>query len=201
MLPPIVFIFMIAILYMPIVPIMSFFTWIYFFGNYTVYKHQCLHVYAQGDENESGGVTTFQTVYQFIVICLYMSECVFIAYMLIKGAPIIALLGFIPLIITILVNRELHYTIINPMKYIPMEIAKQLDHTDTKKMKEENNKKNNQQQQQQRNEYNNRNDMNDLILHVYRQPALDITQDERGPMPYRHPLSNHHENDSENDVE
>jgi hypothetical protein len=80
--PRMVFIFLVAIVYMPIVPIIEVFALIYFSGHYLVWKHQCLHVYAQ--EHEGGGDATWGQLFGFLMACLYTGEVVFIAYMGIK---------------------------------------------------------------------------------------------------------------------
>jgi hypothetical protein len=77
--PPMVFVFFVAILYMPVVPVMEIFALVYFFGFYVVFKHQCLHVYST--KFEGGGLATWQTLFYFLIGALYMSEFVFIAYM------------------------------------------------------------------------------------------------------------------------
>ena len=114
-------------MYMPIVPVIEFFALIYFSGMYIVWKHQCLHVTAQPDDIESGGVTTFQQVYAFLIVCLYMSEIVFVVYMGIKAAGAQAILGCIPIVTTVLVNAELQTNVIKPLQYIPLELAKEED--------------------------------------------------------------------------
>jgi hypothetical protein len=80
--PRMVFVLLVAIVYMPIVPVMEWFAVVYFAGNYVVWKHQCLHVYAQ--EFEGGGDATWQKLFGFLMGCLYMGEIVFIGYMGIK---------------------------------------------------------------------------------------------------------------------
>jgi len=79
--PPRIFVFMVMITYMSIAPIMEVFAFVYFSGSYLVWKHQCLHVYAQG---ESGGVITWQSIFPFLMACLYMAELIFFSYMTIK---------------------------------------------------------------------------------------------------------------------
>lgn len=80
--PRIVFVFLVAVIYMPIVPLMEIFALIYFAGHYVVWKHQCLHVYAV--EFEGGGDATWRKLFGFLLGCLYVGEFVFIAYMGIK---------------------------------------------------------------------------------------------------------------------
>jgi hypothetical protein len=76
--PPMVFIFLVSIIYMPIVPIMEVFALAYFAGSYIVWKHQCLHVYTQ--DFEGGGEATWLRLFGFLMACLYTGEAVFIAY-------------------------------------------------------------------------------------------------------------------------
>jgi hypothetical protein len=66
-LPPIVFILLVTLVYMPIVPLMELFSLVYFGGWYLVWKHQCLHVYVQ--EFEGGGVI-WEKLFGFIMACL-----------------------------------------------------------------------------------------------------------------------------------
>ena len=80
-LPPIVFVFLVALVYMPIVPIMEVFTALYFGGLFLVWKHQCLHVYAQEFE---GGGKIWEVLFPFLMASLYTAEVVVIAYMGLK---------------------------------------------------------------------------------------------------------------------
>ena len=156
--PPAVFIFLVIVVYMPIVPLMEVFGLIYFSGYYLVFKHQCLHVYSQ--EFEGGGEATWQSLFPFLIACLYMGEFVFIAYMGIKEAPIQGGLGFIPLILTILFHLHLNRTTVQPLRNLSLEVAAEvdiddgeLDHTNT------------------------------LVL--YATPALKTEEEERAPLSYR----------------
>lgn len=123
--PPIVFIFLVILVYMPIVPVMELFGMVYFGLFYVVYKHQCLHVYAQ--EFEGGGQATWQQLFPFLIVCLYMGELIFIGYMGIQEAPTQSLFGFGPLIATALFHRHLRRTIIVPLHNLPLEIAANVD--------------------------------------------------------------------------
>ena len=80
--PRMVFVFLVAVIYMPIVPILEIFALIYFAGHYVVWKHQCLHVYAQ--DFEGGGDATWRNLFGFLLGCLYIGEIVFIAFMGLK---------------------------------------------------------------------------------------------------------------------
>ena len=159
-LPPVVFIFLVVILYSTIVPVMEVFGFVYFAGSYIVWKHQFLHVYAA--EFEGGGEATWQALFGFLMACLYMGEVVFIAYMGLKEAPVQGGLGFVPLIVTILVHYSLVRNIISPLRNLSLEVAASVD-IDEGELQEE--------------------DMSGGKL--YGQPTLDADQDERGPMPYR----------------
>lgn len=123
--PPFVFVFLVAIIYMPIVPIMSIFGLIYFGVNYLVWKHQCLHVYAQ--EFEGGGEATWIRLFNFLMLCLYMGEIIFIAYMGIKEAPAQSAMGFVPFVVTILVHMYLGRKIIAPLRNLALEVAADVD--------------------------------------------------------------------------
>ena len=70
--PPHVFVFLVTIMYMPIVPIMEVITLVYFSGSYLVWKNQCLHVYLQPFER--GGVTTWESLFEFLMASLYMKD-------------------------------------------------------------------------------------------------------------------------------
>jgi len=149
----------VSFLYMPIVPVIELFGLVYFTGSYMVYKHQCLHVYAQ--EFEGGGDATWQQVFGFLMACLYIGQAVFIAYMGLKEAPIQAGLGFVPLIVTVLVHMSLTRKLIVPLRNLSLEIAADVDEKEGELLT----------------------DGHDVPL--YLQPALDMEKEERGPMPYR----------------
>lgn len=80
-LPPMVFVFLVTLAYMPIVPLMEVFAVVYFGGWYIVWKHQCLHVYHQ--EFEGGGIL-WETLSSFLMACLYTAEVIVVAYLGIK---------------------------------------------------------------------------------------------------------------------
>lgn len=155
--PPIIFIFLVSFLYMPIVPLIEVFGLAYFAGSFVVWKHQCLHVYAQ--EFEGGGEATWQKVFGFLMACLYIGEGVFISFMGIKQAPIQAALGFVPLVVTGYVHRTLNRKFIAPTQNLSLEAAATADIKDG--------------------------DFIDYQEGAYRQPAADAENDEREPMPYR----------------
>ena len=71
-LPPMVFVLLVALVYMSIVPLMEAFCLAYFGGWYLVRKHQCLHVYAQ--EFEGGGII-WETLFGFFMTCLCKYGC------------------------------------------------------------------------------------------------------------------------------
>ena len=145
---------------MPIVPIISIFAFVYFFGTYVVMKHQCLHVYAQ--EFEGGGSATWQQLFGFLMACLYTGELVFVAFMGIKTAPVQSGLGLVPLIVTCFFHRILYRNFIAPLQNLSLEVAADVDILDGELPIEDN---------------------EDVL--AYRQPSLDVGQEERGPMPYR----------------
>jgi len=157
--PPVVFIFLVAVIYMPIVPIMEVFALVYFGGMYLVWKHQCLHVYAQ--EFEGGGDATWQKLFGFLMVSLYMGEVVFIAYMGLKKAVAQFILAFFPFAATIIMHQVLNRNIIKPLKNLSLEVAANLDIEDGELPKD------------------------DAGGKLYAMPALDASQEERGPMPYR----------------
>ena len=156
--PPAVFIFLVAVLYMAIVPIMEVFAFVYFAGSYIVWKHQFLHVYAQ--DFEGGGDVTWQQLFGFLMASLYMGEVVFIAYMGIKEAFGPSVMGFVPLVMTILMHRWLDRKIIKPLKNLSLEVAAKED-IDAGELELEH------------------------IDSLYKSPALDTDKEERVPMPYR----------------
>ena len=145
----------------PIVPIIEIFAFVYFSGMYLVWKHQCLHVYAQ--EFEGGGASTWQNVFGFLMACLYMAQFVFIAFMGIKKGSVQSGLGFVPLIVTGLFHCVVIRKLIAPLRNIALEVAADVDLQDGELPK----------------------DVSTGIKQLYRQPALDRDQDERGPKPYR----------------
>ena len=152
------FIFLVIMVYMPIVPIMEVFGLIYFAGHYLVHKHQCMHVYAQ--QFEGGGEATWQRLFPFLMACLYMGEVVFIAYMGLKKAPIQGGLGFIPLIITVLFHMHLNRTVVKPLRNLSYEVATDVDIEDGELDRQ-----------------------NFSVL--YGMPSLNTDDEERGPMHYR----------------
>lgn len=158
--PPVVFMFLVVVLYMPIVPLMEVFGLIYFAGSYLVMKHQCLHVYAQ--EFEGGGDATWQKLFGFLIACLYMGEVIFIAYMGIKEAPAQGVLGFFPLVGTIIMQAVLKRNIIQPLANLSLEVAATVDIEDGEL-----------------------DTTTGETGKLYGMPALDPDQEERGPMPYR----------------
>jgi len=84
--PPMIFIIMVAFVYMPIVPLMEPFACLYFGGWWLVWKHQCLHVYRQ--EFEGGGLL-WDKIFGFVMACLYMAEVVVIAYLGLKVSLVV----------------------------------------------------------------------------------------------------------------
>lgn len=162
-LPPMVFAFVVMMMYMPIVPLIEVYALIYFGGAYVVYKHQCLHVYAQ--EFESGGSTTWEVLFGFLVACLYMSEGVFIAFMGIKESPAASGCGFVPVIVTVFVHQVvINRNIRGPLKNLSLEVAADVDIADGE-LEQTVSKS--------------------LEDQLYAQPALRACMDEREPMPYR----------------
>eukprot|EP00980_Cylindrotheca_fusiformis_P025798 scaffold14624_cov100-Cylindrotheca_fusiformis.AAC.6 len=162
LIPHHVFVFLVMIMYQPIVPLMEVFAFVYFGGSYIVWKHQCLHVYAQS--TEGGGLTTWQSLFGFLMACLYMGEAVFIAYMGIKKAPGPAGSGFVPLIVTVLFHIYIYRKVIMPNKHLSLEVAANVDREAGELEQLEG---------------------SSVEDKVYGQPALKASQDERGPMPYR----------------
>lgn len=128
---------------------------------YLVWKHQCLHVYAQ--EFEGGGDATWQQVFGFLMACLYTGEFVFIAYMGLKEAPTQAGLGFVPLVVTYMFHRVLTRNLIAPIRNLSLEVAADVDLQDGELPL----------------------DRSSDSKQLYRQPVLDPDYDERGPLPYR----------------
>jgi hypothetical protein len=85
-LPPVVFVFVVTIVYMPIVPVIEFFAFLFFLMSYLLWKHQFLHVYAQ--QFEGGGDATWISLFKFLMISLYIGQVVFIICMALKVSPI-----------------------------------------------------------------------------------------------------------------
>jgi hypothetical protein len=80
-LPPIVFIVLVSFVYVTIVPLLEPFTAALFGIYYVVWKHNCLHVY--GNIGEGGGVI-WERIFRYIMVCMYTSEVIVIAYLGIK---------------------------------------------------------------------------------------------------------------------
>jgi hypothetical protein len=93
-----------------------------------------------------------------------MGEFVFIAYMGIKEAPVQAILGFFPLGATIVMHQVLSRNIIKPLKNLSLEVAAHVDIDEGELSSEAG------------------------VGRLYAMPALDLANEERGPMPYRRDL-------------
>lgn len=166
--PKMVFVYLVAILYMPIVPIVQVFAFIYFGGAYLVWKHQCLHVYAT--PFEGGGQTTWQGLFGFLMAAIYMSECVFIAYMGIKEGSIQATMGIVPLVVTILMHIMLNRNIRKPLENLSLEVAASVDDKEGLQTVDK----------EADNTFS-----GSIEYQLYGQPGLKPSLDEREPMPYR----------------
>lgn len=159
--PPIIFVFLVSIIYMAIVPLIEIFAVVYFSGTYLVMKHQCLHVY--DNKFEGGGQVTWAGTFKFLMACLYMGEFIFIAYCGLKKAAIQGGLGFLPLAATVLVDTMLKRNIIKPLENLSLEVAADVDEEDGELPAP-----------------------GDKSKKLYGIPALDASSDEdRAPMPYR----------------
>eukprot|EP00542_Grammatophora_oceanica_P020413 CAMPEP_0194039544 /NCGR_PEP_ID=MMETSP0009_2-20130614/11659_1 /TAXON_ID=210454 /ORGANISM="Grammatophora oceanica, Strain CCMP 410" /LENGTH=817 /DNA_ID=CAMNT_0038682411 /DNA_START=94 /DNA_END=2547 /DNA_ORIENTATION=+ len=161
--PPMIFIWLVSIVYMTIVPMMSVFALVFFSGAYIVWKHQCLHVYAS--EFEGGGTVTWQTVFVFLLASLYMAELIWVGYMGLKEAPAQAACGFIPFGFTILTHMLINRNIRKPLESLSLEVAALVDQEDGEMTVES---------------------ASYLIDNqLYGQPSLKTVNEERGAMPYR----------------
>jgi hypothetical protein len=166
--PKFVFVYLVAILYMPIVPIVQIFALIYFGGAYIVWKHQCLHVYAA--PFEGGGDTTWQSIFGFLMVAIYMSEFVFIAYMAIKEGSAQSTMGIVPLVVTILMHMMLNRNIRKPLENLSLEVAANVDEADGLIT----------------NDHQVDSTFSASIEYqLYGQPGLKPSLDERAPLPYR----------------
>mmetsp|Transcript_13597 Transcript_13597/g.28607 ORF Transcript_13597/g.28607 Transcript_13597/m.28607 type:complete len:573 (-) Transcript_13597:1552-3270(-) len=123
--PKITFIFMVVILYCPIVPIMEIFGLVYFAARYITYKHQFLHVNAQSFEG--GGNATWSSIFVFIISIIYMSEAVFIVFMGLKKSPLSSGFGFVPLVGTIVFHLNLRRNVITYLQNLPLQRAAAID--------------------------------------------------------------------------
>lgn len=159
-LPPIVFTFMVIVMYQSIVPLIELFGFVYFGGSYMVWKHQCLHVYAQ--DFEGGGQTTWMSLFGFLMTILYMAELTFITYMSLHKAHIQSTLGIVPLLATIAMHTYLRHKIIHPLQKLSLEKAADIDvaleDTSPKDVVDSN---------------------------VYQLPELDVEHEETRPLQYR----------------
>jgi hypothetical protein len=165
--PPMVFVFLVSVLYMPIVPLVEVFTLIYFGGGYIVWKHLCLHVYATGFEG--GGSTTWESFFGFLMGAIYTAEIVFIAYVGLKETPVQAGMGFVPFIITVLMHYFLNRNIRKPLRNLSLEVAAFMDELTRERRQDKESVLFSESIEQQ----------------VYGQPSLKPSMDERQPLPYR----------------
>lgn len=166
--PGMIFVYLVAILYMPIVPIVEIFALLYFGGWYIVYKHQCLHVYAT--PFEGGGETTWQCLFGFLMAALYMSECVFIAYMGLKGGSTQAALGIVPLVATTLVHVLITRNVSKPLQNLSLEVAARVDEAEGEMPIDKD---------------SDSTFSGCIEYQLYGQPGLKPSLDEREPLPYR----------------
>lgn len=166
--PGIVFVYLVAILYMPIVPIVEIFALLYFGGWYIVFKHQCLHVYAT--PFEGGGETTWQCLFGFLMVALYMSECVFIAYMSLKGGTTQSALGIVPLVTTILVHMLITRNVSKPLQNLSLEVAARVDEMEGEMAIDTD---------------SDNTFAGSIEYQLFGQPGLKPSLDEREPLPYR----------------
>lgn len=164
--PKVVFIFLISVLYMPIVPIVQVFAFMYFGGSYLVMKHQCLHVYST--KFEGGGSVTWETMFSYLMVCMYMAEFVFIAFMGLKQGAIQSIFGFIPLVATIIMHRMLNRNIRKPLENLSLEVATAVDEEGELEL-----------------DSSVRSYAEAIEGQLYGQPSLQQSKDERGPLPYR----------------
>lgn len=169
-LPRMVFVFLVTIMYMPIVPIMEFGALIYFGASYIVMKHQCLHVYST--EHEGGGVVTWQHLFSFLMASIYMAEGSFIAYMGLKEAVWQFALGFIPLVLTVIFHYTLVRNVQRPLANLALAVAAEIDvengHRPIDKVE---------------------GSFSACIDRMaYGQPTLKLNGDQREPLAYRRPL-------------
>mmetsp|Transcript_6319 Transcript_6319/g.12641 ORF Transcript_6319/g.12641 Transcript_6319/m.12641 type:complete len:748 (-) Transcript_6319:132-2375(-) len=160
--PRMVFVFLVAVVYMPIVPIMEVFAFIYFGGHYIVWKHLTLHVYAQ--EYEGGGEATWRKLFGFLLGCLYLGEFVFIAYMGVKEAPTHGALAFVVLGVTILVHVYLVRNVMGSLENLSLDVAATVDIEDGELVSSSKES-------------------------LYAQPCLKDQTEEREPLPYRRELA------------
>ncbi|GKZ01292.1 hypothetical protein MPSEU_001080200 [Mayamaea pseudoterrestris] len=167
-LPPVVFIVMVTLIYMPIVPLMEIFAMVYFGGWYLVWKHQCLHVYAQ--EFEGGGLI-WETLSSFFMACVYMAEFILCAYLGLKEAPGPAIFTLVVTVIgTLLTHYQLRRNIAGPLKNLSLVIAAKIDTEEGELALSEADAASSAQA---------------VESLLYAQPSLKASEDERGPMPYR----------------
>ncbi len=153
--PKVVFIFLTSCVYFPIVPLVLPFAALYFGTAFVVFKHMCLHVYIQASE---GGGAIWFSLFNYIMVCIYMSSITFIGYMGIKEMAVIASLGIIPLIAAIMMHIYIGKVYVNPLKNLSMEIAREVDVS---------------------------NNAVDYKWEFYVQPNLRTDMDVREPLPYR----------------
>ncbi|CAM9545889.1 unnamed protein product, partial [Phaeothamnion confervicola] len=96
--PAIIFQFLVALVYAAITPMMLCFSAVYFCTAYSVFRHNTLYIYAQGNE---GGGAIFYPLYSILMSCLYIAEFVFLAYLGLKQASVASPLMIPVIIITV----------------------------------------------------------------------------------------------------
>lgn len=165
--PPMIFVFLVALVYMPIVPLMEAFAFVYFAGWYLVWKHQCLHVYHQ--EFEGGGLM-WEGIFGFIMACLYTAEFIVVAYLGLKEGIGPAIFCVVPVVGTIYIHMRLRKHVIGPLQNLSLEVAADVDMEEGELSKSV---------------HDDGPSAMAVEEQLYGQPSLKASLDEREPMPYR----------------
>ena len=110
-------------------------------------------------------MTTWQTLFPFLISAIYIAELIFMTYMGMKEAPGPAACAIVPLVVTILVHLfVINRGIVGPLKNLSLEKASELDITNGELKVDQ--------------DYT-------IDDQLYGQPALKAATEEREPLPYR----------------
>lgn len=103
--PPLLFVLLVVFCYASIAPIVLPVACMLYFGSYLVYKNQALYVYVQ--TAESGGAFMY-LVFSFSMLCLYIGEIVFVAFLGIKKGAAQSPVALILVVITIVWHVQVY---------------------------------------------------------------------------------------------
>jgi len=120
-----IYVFMIAVVYSPIVPLITGACAAYFFFASKIYTHQALFVFSQRYE---GGGKLFYSVNRTVFVIIYVSIVLFGTILILKGQPY-ASGSFLVLMlsVTYIVDREIHEKFSSTSQKLPLTTSRIMD--------------------------------------------------------------------------